>query len=153
MNHSRGIGHKWCDSGFNPNPKRSYQRRDDGHQRLATRLDKHHNTDRSGGPIEEAAKAPPDDETNPIGQTSNDEEDQRKKSINADKQEEVWVAQVQRQERRLGEERKHNRNLCFVYHVMNSTYIDMRTGCPIIYMHMKGKIYKEPLKKYNNGKG
>jgi hypothetical protein len=34
----------------------------------------------------------------------------------------------------------------FVYHVMNSTYIHLRTGGPNIYMYMKGKIYKEPPK-------
>jgi hypothetical protein len=36
---------------------------------------------------------------------------------------------------------------------MNNTYIGMRTGGLNIYMYMKGKIYKEPLKEYNNEKG
>jgi hypothetical protein len=35
---------------------------------------------------------------------------------------------------------------------MNSTCIHKRTGGPNIYMYMKGKICKEPLKEYNNRK-
>jgi hypothetical protein len=38
----------------------------------------------------------------------------------------------------------------FVYHVMNSTCIDMKTIGPNIYMYMKEKYTKNPLKKYNN---
>jgi hypothetical protein len=39
-----------------------------------------------------------------------------------------------------------------VYHVMNSTYIHLRTEDPNIYMYMKEKYTKNPLKKYNNRK-
>ncbi len=36
--------------------------------------------------------------------------------------------------------------------VMNSTCIHLRTGGPNIYMYIKGKYTKNPLKKYNNRK-
>jgi hypothetical protein len=39
-----------------------------------------------------------------------------------------------------------------VYHVMNSTCIHMRTGGLNIYIYMKEKYTKNPLKKYNNEK-
>jgi hypothetical protein len=39
-----------------------------------------------------------------------------------------------------------------VYHVRNSTCIHLRTGGPNIYMYMKGKYTKNPLKEYNNRK-
>jgi hypothetical protein len=57
------------------------------------------------------------------------------------------------QERRLGEERKPNPNFGSIYHVMNSTCIDLWVKGPNIYMYRRGRIYKEPLKKYNNRKG
>jgi hypothetical protein len=37
--------------------------------------------------------------------------------------------------------------------VMNSTCIHLRVEGPNIYMYRRGRIYKEPLKKYNNRKG
>jgi hypothetical protein len=40
-----------------------------------------------------------------------------------------------------------------VYHVKNSTCIQLRTKGPNIYMYKRGRIYKEPLEKYNNKKG
>jgi hypothetical protein len=52
---------------------------------------------------------------------------------------------------RGGEE---NLNLIFssVYHVMNITCIHLRVKGLNICMHRKRRIYKEPLKKYNNKK-
>jgi hypothetical protein len=41
----------------------------------------------------------------------------------------------------------HNPNLCLCYHVSNNICIHLRTGCPNIYMYMKGEMYKETLKK------
>jgi hypothetical protein len=40
-----------------------------------------------------------------------------------------------------------------VYHVKNSTCIQLRTKDLNIYMYKRGRIYKEPLEKYNNKKG
>jgi hypothetical protein len=37
-----------------------------------------------------------------------------------------------------------------VYHVINSTYIHLRAKSSHIYMYRRERIYKEPLKKYNN---
>jgi hypothetical protein len=48
---------------------------------------------------------------------------------------------------------RENLNSWLCYQVMNSTCIHMRAGGPNICMYMKGKIYKEPPKEYNNGKG
>jgi hypothetical protein len=62
-------------------------------------------------------------------------------------------AQVQRQERGLGEEIKPNPNFGSVYHVMTSTCIHLRVKDLNIYMYRRERIYKEPLKKYNNRKG
>jgi hypothetical protein len=39
-----------------------------------------------------------------------------------------------------------------VYHVMNSTYIHLRTKDPNIYIYRRRRIYKDPLEKYNNRK-
>jgi hypothetical protein len=39
-----------------------------------------------------------------------------------------------------------------VYHVMNSTYIHLRTKDPNIYMYRRGEYIKNPLDKYNNKK-
>jgi hypothetical protein len=65
------------------------------------------------------------------------------KKIDPHEQEkEDLVAQVQRQERRLGEERKPNPNFGSVYHVMNSTCIHLRVED--IYMYRRRRIYKEP---------
>jgi hypothetical protein len=59
-------------------------------------------------------------------------------------EEEAWVVQVQRQERRLGEERKLNPNFGSVYHVINNTCIHLSAKDPYIFMYRKGRIYKEP---------
>jgi hypothetical protein len=40
-----------------------------------------------------------------------------------------------------------------LYHVMNSTCIHLRVKGLNIYMYRRRRIYKEPLKKYNNRKG
>jgi hypothetical protein len=60
--------------------------------------------------------------------------------------------QVQHQERLLG--RRENLTLVCgsVYHIMNSTCIHLREKGQNIYMYRMGRIYKEPLKKYNNRK-
>jgi hypothetical protein len=39
-----------------------------------------------------------------------------------------------------------------IYHVMNNTCIHLRDKSSNIYMYKKERIYKEPLKKYNNRK-
>jgi hypothetical protein len=39
-----------------------------------------------------------------------------------------------------------------VYHVMNVTCIHLRAKGSHIYMYRRGRIYKEPLEKYNNRK-
>jgi hypothetical protein len=51
------------------------------------------------------------------------------------------------------EERKPNPNFGSIYHVMNNTLIDLWVKGLNIYMHRRGRIYKEPLEKYNNRKG
>jgi hypothetical protein len=60
------------------------------------------------------------------------------------------LAQVQHQERQLGEERKPNHNFGSIYHVMNITCIHLRAKSPNIYMYRRGEYTKTPLKKYNN---
>jgi nitrogen fixation/metabolism regulation signal transduction histidine kinase len=40
-----------------------------------------------------------------------------------------------------------------IYHVMNSTCIHLRAKDSNLYMYRRGRIYKEPLEKYNNRKG
>jgi hypothetical protein len=62
------------------------------------------------------------------------------------------LAQVQHLEHRLGEERKPNPSFDSVYYVLNSTCIYMRAEGPNIYIYRRERIYKEPLKKYNNKK-
>jgi hypothetical protein len=39
------------------------------------------------------------------------------------------------------------------YSIINSTCIHLRVKGPNIYMYSRGRIYKEPLEKYNNRKG
>jgi hypothetical protein len=62
------------------------------------------------------------------------------------------LAQVQHLEHRLGEKRKPNSNFDSVYYVLNSTCIYMRAEGLNIYIYRRERIYKEPLKKYNNKK-
>jgi hypothetical protein len=58
-----------------------------------------------------------------------------------------------RSARNRGKERTLTLKIDSVYHVRNSICIHMRVKGPNIYVHIQeGRIYKEPLKKYNNKK-
>jgi hypothetical protein len=63
------------------------------------------------------------------------------------------VHEVRRARLREREERTLTLICGSVYHVKNSTCIQLRTKGLNIYMYKRGRIYKEPLEKYNNKKG